>query len=364
MVNITFVDWHHLATSLTYAYSIQSLTNASTDAVSFISYTDKFTNSILGANATSELILHLPYQAFHEAGAFYRATGKLYASSNWANDLENPINVTVIDVLNGDKVTSVRYDGLQNANGGATMYYADPEGGVNGTESQKLVFCDQGDFNHPAQLIEVDPVRNKTKVLLDNFLGRNFSSINDVTQHPVTGDLYFTDVPYAYWQDFRPPPELRPQVYRFSPTTGVVVAVADDFVAPNGVEFSPDGTYLYVTDTGKLTKEIDATRPSSIYRFEVTKAGRLRNRELFAYVDTGFPDGIHTDTEGNVWSGCGDGINVWDPEGVLLGKLSVGNGGSNNFAFIAGGIYVFNNYRLFKVGMKAVGRNVRKDFGV
>lgn len=34
------------------------------------------------------------------------------------------------------------------------------------------------------------------------------------------------------------------------------------------------------------------------------------NRRVFAYADTGIPDGIQLDTNGNVYSGCGDGVQV------------------------------------------------------
>lgn len=70
-------------------------------------------------------------------------------------------------------------------------------------------------------------------MLLNSFLGKNFSSINDVVQHPLTGDLWFTDARYAYWQHFGREPQIRPQVYRFEPETGVVQVVADGFVAPS-----------------------------------------------------------------------------------------------------------------------------------
>lgn len=48
--------------------------------------------------------------------------------------------------------------------------------------------------------------------------------------------------------------------------------------------------------------------------------------------DTGAPDGIKCDLQGNVYSGCGDGINVWSPGGVLLGKILI-PGGVSNFCF-------------------------------
>jgi gluconolactonase len=58
----------------------------------------------------------------------------------------------------------------------------------------------------------------------------------------------------------------------------------------------------------------------------------LVNRWLFAMADTGIPDDIKCDTGGNVYSGCGDGINEWSPGSVILGKILVA-GGAANFCF-------------------------------
>lgn len=71
-------------------------------------------------------------------------------------------------------------------------------------------------------------------VLLNNFFGRQFNSLNDVAIHPKNKEVYFTDVPYGYYQDFRPSPGLQNQVYRFNPDTGAVRIAADGFVHPNG----------------------------------------------------------------------------------------------------------------------------------
>lgn len=35
-----------------------------------------------------------------------------------------------------------------------------------------------------------------------------------------------------------------------------------------------------------------------------------------------------------------------------------------SFAFVPGGMYIFNNYKLFKVTIKAEGRTVKRDFGL
>lgn len=70
--------------------------------------------------------------------------------------------------------------------------------------------------------------------LVNNFFGRQFNSLNDVSVNPRNGDIYFTDTMYGYWQYFRPEPGLQNQVYRLDPDTGALTVVADGFVAPNG----------------------------------------------------------------------------------------------------------------------------------
>jgi gluconolactonase len=53
------------------------------------------------------------------------------------------------------------------------------------------------------------------------------------------------------------------------------------------------------------------------------------NRMTFAYASPGIPDGIHCDTNGNVYSGVGDGVHVWNTAGKLLGKIYLGRFAAN-----------------------------------
>ncbi len=71
-------------------------------------------------------------------------------------------------------------------------------------------------------------------VILDNFFGRQFNSLNDASINPRNGEIYFTDPTYGYVQDFRPPPGLPKQVWRFNEATGAVAVAADGFNMPNG----------------------------------------------------------------------------------------------------------------------------------
>lgn len=92
----------------------------------------------------------------------------------------------------------------------------------------------QGENVPPALYIMNPEDPHNTTVLLNNFFGRQFNSLNDVAINPRSGDVYFTDVTYGYLQDFRPSPGLPNQVYRFRPATGAVSVVADGFEHPNG----------------------------------------------------------------------------------------------------------------------------------
>lgn len=43
--------------------------------------------------------------------------------------------------------------------------------------------------------------------------------------------------------------------------------------------------------------------------------------------------GVHVDTKGRLYAGCGDGVHVWNPSGTLIGKIFLGETSANfNFA--------------------------------
>lgn len=336
------------------------LANISEPAISLVSYHPNFSD-VIGHNARGRKVWDLPWEAFHEAGIYNRRDNSLYIASNYQN-LEDNINITVVSLDSDDyPFHSTQFPNLAMANGG-TNYY--PPGCDRNQPPPMQLYCDEGDFENYSQLVAVAPNANTSKPLLTSYLGRNFSSLNDIRQHPVTGDLWFTDADYGYFQHFRPKPSQPKQVYRFEPETGIIQVVADGFAQPNGFEFSPDLKTVYISDTGGQEFGPVPTNPATIYAFDVIENKRLANRRTFAFADVGFPDGVHCDTDGNVWAGCGDGVHVWNTEGILLGKIFVGEM-TNNFAFAPGKVFLFSNSRLWVVeDIKAQGREVCQDFGV
>lgn len=74
----------------------------------------------------------------------------------------------------------------------------------------------------------------------------------------------------------------------------------------------------------------------------------LINRRVFAMASDGIPDGLKVDQSGNVYAGCGDGVNVWSSGGDLLGKILV-EGGTSNFSFGPHGVmFILNEHKLYR----------------
>ncbi|KAI1792312.1 D-lactonohydrolase-like protein [Ganoderma leucocontextum] len=300
--------------------------------------------TILGPDATIRAIAANPDFAFaHEAPIWVPETDDVYfASLDGAplghSDIDHNNQVSKISLGDVAQAIDAAGPGVSPVNVSFTKANSLPEAmqmtnGGTGPLFGKLVFVNSGRGPLPPSLVLVDPADpSNTTVLLDNFFGRQFNSLNDVKIHPKTGKLFFTDVTHGFLSNFRPAPSLPNQVYRFDPATGSVRVVADSFNKCNGVAFSPDGNTAFVTDTGVFGGFLgnNQTAPSTIYAYDVDpKTDAFANRRVFAYADTGAPDGIQLDAAGNVYAGCGDGVQVWNPEGTPIGKFFLGTTSAN-----------------------------------
>jgi gluconolactonase len=121
--------------------------------------------------------------------------------------------------------------------------------------------------------------------------------------------------------------------------------VESSLMMPNGLAFGPGEKKLYIIDSGAIQgpRTYFPYLPHRIYVYDVATDGRtISNKRLFADVSPGFPDGMRLDEKGNVYVGVLDGIQVFNPQGKLIGKflmaketanLSFG-GKDNNILFI------------------------------
>ncbi|KAJ7040712.1 D-lactonohydrolase-like protein [Mycena alexandri] len=288
---------------------------------------------VLGkAPSLTEIASNDTFAFAHEAPIYVAALDSVFFASNdggplGMSDINHNSRVGRIDLkdlpahLNGTPVNIpvVELDlpqSIQMTNGGTGPYRG----------NLLLITSGRGPLPPSIALVNPNPPHNAT-VLLDNFFGRQFNSLNDIKIHPTSGNIFFTDTVYGWLNHFRPEPLMPNQVYRLNPDTGAVRVVATDFDRNNGIAFTGDGKTAYVTDTGAQGGflGINQTQPATIYAYDVDPT-----------TETGIPDGIQVDTEGNVYSGCGDGVQVWNSAGDLIGKIFLGTT-SANMAFAGPG---------------------------
>ncbi|MEE1613619.1 SMP-30/gluconolactonase/LRE family protein [Microvirga sp. CF3016] len=210
---------------------------------------------------------------------------------------------------------------------GAVSVFRHPAGYSNGNtvdRQGRLVTCEHG--NRRVTRTEHD---GSITVLASHHQGKRLNSPNDVVVKS-DGSIWFTDPAYGIDSDYeghKADSEIGAcHVYRIDPQSGDVRIVADDFVRPNGIAFSPDETRLYVADTG-ATHLKDG--PRHIRAFDVNADGGLSGGKVFATCTQGLFDGFRLDEAGRVWTSAGDGVHCYDPDGTLIGKVLVPEGVAN-----------------------------------
>jgi gluconolactonase len=103
-------------------------------------------------------------------------------------------------------------------------------------------------------------------------------------------------------------------VYFEDPEAGTLTLLADDFLQPNGLCFSPDERRLFVNDTKRRHIRV----------FEVNPDGTLTKSRVWAATvgeGVGAPDGMKVDARSNVYCTGPGGLHVFDPDGTCLGVI-------------------------------------------
>ena len=255
--------------------------------------------------------------------------------------------------LNGDRI-------LKMTAGGTVSTFREPANRPNGMvfDAQfRLIACERGDTTRktPSRLTRTDMKTGRIDVLADNYQGKPFVELNDVTVDGA-GRIYFTDNPGK-------------AVYRFDPDgtlTQLLTAPAIDNA--NGLTIAPDDKtfYLIEANTG-------ANGTRRITAFALSAGGVPSNPRVFHNFYPGRSgDGMTVDSDGNLWVAAGlnnlrnktetldtrAGIHQFAPDGRLLQHIPVPIDLLTNVAF--GGpdlktLYITAGGTLFKVQTKTAG---------
>ena len=183
--------------------------------------------------------------------------------------------------------------------------------------------------------------------MADRYEGQRLNSPNDLAVKS-DGSIYFTDPPYGISKEQE---ELGFYgVYRLG-NDGKLTLLVKDLVMPNGIAFSPDEQKLYVNNS----------EAGYIGVFDVKSDGTVTNERVFAELkdasQSGVPDGLKVDLEGNVYSTGPGGVWILSPSGKLLGRISVPETATN----LAWGecdrntLYIAGSKSLYRIRHKIAG---------
>jgi gluconolactonase len=188
-------------------------------------------------------------------------------------------------------------------------------------------------------------------VIANSFQGQRLNRPNDVIVKS-DGAIYFTD-PMGFTPAHDQWNLTYAGVYRVSADRGTITLLANDFVFPNGLAFSPDESALYIDDSLR----------GHIRAFDVASNGTLSKQtdRIFADLrgpEPGVPDGMKVDIAGNVYCGGSGGIYILDLRGKKLGRIIHGFAETTNITF--GGddwktLYFTNRNTLGAVNLKIAG---------
>ena len=186
-----------------------------------------------------------------------------------------------------------------------------PSGNSNGLtldRSGRLIVCES--TTRRLTRTEID---GSITVLAERHNDKRLNSPNDVVVR-LDGTVYFTD-PF-YLSGNPPPPEELGFKGFFSVTPdGELNLLADDYIFPNGLAFSPNESILYVNDT----------RNSHIRAYDINNDGSIGNERILIEMkgeEPGAPDGMKVDREGNVYCTGPGGIWIISSDGSHLGTLN------------------------------------------
>jgi gluconolactonase len=153
-------------------------------------------------------------------------------------------------------------------------------------------------------------------VLADRHDGKRLNSPNDLVYRS-DGTLFFTDPPFGLPKFFDDPRKELPYSGVYSLNDGKLRLVAKDLTGPNGIAFSPDEKYLYVTNWDEKKKVV--------MRYETHGNGTVSNGQVF-FDMTGAPgedalDGVKVDERGNLYVSGPGGLWILSSEGKHLGTI-------------------------------------------
>lgn len=169
----------------------------------------------------------------------------------------------------------------------------------------------------------------RSAMLVERFAGRRFNGPNDLAVRS-DGTIWLTDSACGACSPAKggqASSEMAGSyVYCFDPATGQISIATFEMFRPNGIAFSPDEKYLYLSESSSA--EFGEQGLSQLVLFDV-EGTRLSNRRVLAEVTPAHADGLAVRPNGIIFCSSGNGLVTFLPDGTELGRLVLGKPASN-----------------------------------
>jgi len=267
--------------------------------------------SIVRSDAAFDALVPAGAEIEKVASGFTFTEGPIWRPSNalWFSDVKGNV---VRQWTPDGKVTVILDPGGWEASLGPASDYKGPNG-MTADKDGGVLLCQHG----YRRIVHIGTDMKVTTVV-DKYQGKQLNSPNDLVYGP-DGALYFTDPPYGLpKQDDDPKKELKFNgVYRLA--GGKLTLLVKDMTRPNGITVTPDGKAVVVanSDQAKMVW----------MRYELAANGTVGKGKVLADVtaekESGVPDGMKMDSQGNLWASGPGGVWVFSPEGKHLGTIKL-----------------------------------------
>ena len=225
--------------------------------------------------------------------------------------------------------------------GGSNGLILDPQG--------RLVLCEHG--NRRIARLNAD---GSLTTLADRYDGKRLNSPNDIVFHS-SGAAFFTDPPYGLeGGDDSPAKELLHNgVYRLD-ADGTVTLLSADQTRPNGIGLSPDERTLYVANSDDPPRRLWMSYP---VLDDLTLGEGTVFLDANHLSETGLPDGLTLDRNGNVGATGPGGVLVISPEGKHLSTIAPNERPANaGWGDDGSTLYMSAHSSLYRIRLHASGR--------
>ena len=219
-------------------------------------------------------------------------------------------------------------------------------------QSGRLFLAQQSNRNISRMLETLDNPTPAYEVLADKYKGKMLNSPNDLVIHR-SGDIFFTDPPYGL-TGFENSPDIELGffgVFRLS-LKGELTLLAMDIDKPNGIALSVDQSRLYVSNSESGNPQIIAIDLDN--QLSPGSSRLFYDAKKIVPDGPGSTDGMTVHASNFVFVSIPNGLGILSPEGILLGKIALGQVTNMAFDDTFSHLYITATKRLLRLKLNRV----------